>query len=159
MNSEQVSLESCLLSSKLYIHRLVCSLAPSGCSSYSEVSSQRGLLHNGPSQDCRAMYNPMTQPPGMTPGPGPGSQGHGSCMNQYMRPPMGPPPPPHSMMNHRGMMPNEGECSSPTADLIGCCQRAMFLHKYGSHHWCSLSVIADRLFEHLHLLGKLLSCA
>ncbi|CAL8402903.1 unnamed protein product [Arctogadus glacialis] len=82
-------------------------LAPSGCSSYSEVSSQRGLLHNGPSQDCRAMYNPMTQPPGMTPGPGPGSQGHGSCMNQYMRPPMGPPPPPHSVMNHRGMMPNE----------------------------------------------------
>lgn len=86
------------------------SLAPSGCSSYSEVSSQRGPLHNGPPQDCRAMYNPMT--PSMTPGPGPGlgSQGHGSCMNQYsMRPPMAPPP--HSMMNHRGMMPNEGECS------------------------------------------------
>ncbi|KAG7267906.1 hypothetical protein CRUP_015589 [Coryphaenoides rupestris] len=75
-----------------------------------EVSSQRGPLHNGPPQDCRAMYNPMT--PSMTPGPGPGSQGHGSCMNQYsMRPPMAPPP--HSMMNHRGMMPNEGGNGSP----------------------------------------------
>ncbi|CAL8355158.1 unnamed protein product [Gadus morhua 'NCC'] len=103
-------------------------LAPSGCSSYSEVSSQRGLLHNGPSQDCRAMYNPMTQPPGMTPGPGPGSQGHGSCMNQYMRPPMGPPPPPHSMMNHRGMMPNEGGSSSPY-----CSQNMMSSHHGFSH--------------------------
>ena len=100
---------------------LVSSLAPSGCSSYSEVSSQHrgGLLHTGPAQDCRAMY-PLTQQPGMTPGP-PGSQGHGgTCMNQYMRPPMAPPPPPHSMMSNRGMMSNEGECLSASRALIGC---------------------------------------
>ncbi|KAK0138181.1 Zinc finger protein GLI1 [Merluccius polli] len=86
-------------------------LALSGCASYGDVSSssQRGPVHSGPPQDCRAMYNPMA--PSMTPAPGPGSLGHGSCMNQYMRPPMTPPP--HVMMNHRGMMANEGGNGSP----------------------------------------------
>lgn len=68
------------------------------------MSSLRAPLLNGPPQDCRAMYNPMT--PSMTHGSGPG-QGVGHCMDQYMRPPQAPPP--HSMMGHRGMPPTEGE--------------------------------------------------
>ncbi|XP_071384186.1 zinc finger protein GLI1 [Centroberyx affinis] len=83
-------------------------LAPSGRSPYSDVSSLRGPLHNGPPQDCRAMYNPMT--PSMTPGPGPG-QGLGPCLDQYMRPPQAPPP--HSMMGHRGMPSTEGGNGAP----------------------------------------------
>ncbi|XP_033937983.1 zinc finger protein GLI1 [Pseudochaenichthys georgianus] len=77
-------------------------------SPYSDVTSLRGPLLNGPPQDCRAMYNPMT--PSMTHGSGPG-QGIGHCMDQYMRPPQAPPP--HSMMGHRGMPPPEGGNSTP----------------------------------------------
>uniref|UniRef100_A0A667XEQ7 GLI family zinc finger 1 n=1 Tax=Myripristis murdjan TaxID=586833 RepID=A0A667XEQ7_9TELE len=69
-------------------------LAPSGRSPYSDVSSLRAPLHNGPPQDCRAMYNPMT--PSMTPGPGPPQA-----------------PPPHSMMGHRGMPSTEGGNGAP----------------------------------------------
>lgn len=82
----------------------ICSLVPSDQSPYSDVSPLRAPLLNGPPQDCRAMYNPMT--PGMTHGSVPG-QGIGHCMDQYMRPPQAPPP--LSMMGHRGMPPTEGE--------------------------------------------------
>lgn len=68
------------------------------------MSPLRAPLLNGPPQDCRAMYNPMT--PSMIHGSGPG-QGIGHCMDQYMRPPQAPPP--HSMMGHRGMPHPEGE--------------------------------------------------
>nr|XP_020462441.1 zinc finger protein GLI1 [Monopterus albus]XP_020462526.1 zinc finger protein GLI1 [Monopterus albus]XP_020462608.1 zinc finger protein GLI1 [Monopterus albus] len=83
-------------------------LVPSEQSLYSDVSSLRAPLLNGSSQDCRAMFNPVT--PCMTHGPGPG-QGLGHCMDQYMRPPQAPPP--HSMMGHRSMLPTEGGNSTP----------------------------------------------
>uniref|UniRef100_A0A3Q3W0Y4 C2H2-type domain-containing protein n=1 Tax=Mola mola TaxID=94237 RepID=A0A3Q3W0Y4_MOLML len=83
-------------------------LVPSDQSPYSDVSSLRAPHLNGPPQDCRAMYNPMT--PSMTHGSGPG-QGISHCMDQYMRPPQGPPP--HSMIGHRGMQPTEGESDTP----------------------------------------------
>ncbi|KAF7664591.1 hypothetical protein LDENG_00169600 [Lucifuga dentata] len=76
-------------------------LVPSGQSHYSDVSSLRAPLLNGPPQDCRAMYNQMTS--NMTHGSGPG-QGISHCLDQYMRPPQAPP---HSMMGHRGMPPTE----------------------------------------------------
>jgi len=82
----------------------IFSLIPSDQSPYSDVSSLRAPLLDGPPQDCHAMYNPMT--PSMTHGSGPG-QGNGHCLDQYMRPTQAPPP--HSMMVHRGMPPTEGE--------------------------------------------------
>lgn len=78
----------------------VRSIVPSDQSPYSDVSSLRAPLLDGPPQDCHAMYNPMTH------GSGPG-QGIGPCLDQYMRHPQAPPP--HSMMGHRGMPPTEGE--------------------------------------------------
>ncbi|XP_028303353.1 zinc finger protein GLI1 isoform X2 [Gouania willdenowi] len=82
-------------------------LISSDQSPYSDVSSMRAPLLDGPSQDCHAMYNPMT--PSMTHGSGPG-QGMGHCLDQYMRPPQAPPP--HSMMGHRGLPPTEGDNSN-----------------------------------------------
>lgn len=78
----------------------VRSIVPSDQSPYSDVSSLRAPLLDGPPQDCHAMYNPMTH------GSGPG-QGIGPCLDQYMRHPQAPPP--HGMMGHRGMPPTEGE--------------------------------------------------
>lgn len=71
------------------------SLAPSGRSPYSEVSSLHAPLHNGHPQDCRNMYNPMTPNPRINPNSGV------NPMDQYMRPPLAPPL--HSMMGHRSM--------------------------------------------------------
>uniref|UniRef100_A0AAV2M689 C2H2-type domain-containing protein n=1 Tax=Knipowitschia caucasica TaxID=637954 RepID=A0AAV2M689_KNICA len=82
-------------------HQPTRGLVPSD--QYSEVSSMRAPHPNGPPQDCRTMYNPMT--PSMTHGSAPG-QGFGHCVDSYMRPPQAPPP--HSMMGHRGMPPPEG---------------------------------------------------
>ncbi|XP_026022574.1 zinc finger protein GLI1 isoform X2 [Astatotilapia calliptera] len=60
-------------------------IVPSDQSPYSNASSLRAPLLDGPSQDCHAMYNPMTH------GSGPG-QGIGPCLDQYMRHPQAPPP-------------------------------------------------------------------
>ncbi|CAB1453436.1 unnamed protein product [Pleuronectes platessa] len=107
-------------------------LVPSDQSPYSDVSPLRAPLHNGPAQDCRAMYNPMT--PSMTHGSGP-AQGIGHCMDQYMRPPQAPPP--HSVMGHRGMPPTEGVNSSPY-----CTQNNMM----SSHHnFCQVQPGSDHI--------------
>ncbi|KAF3856557.1 hypothetical protein F7725_017280 [Dissostichus mawsoni] len=88
-------------------------------SPYSDVTSLRGPLLNGPPQDCRAMYNPMT--PSMTHGSGPG-QGIGHCMDQYMRPPQAPPP--HSgnstpYCNQNNMMSSHHNFCQPGSDQMG----------------------------------------
>lgn len=94
---------------------------------YSEVSSMRAPLQNGPPQDCHTMYNPMTH------GPAPG-QGFGHCIDQYMRPPQAPPP--HNMMGQRGMMPPEGGNSAPY-----CNQNNMM----SSHHnFCQMPPGSDQ---------------
>ncbi|XP_068598477.1 zinc finger protein GLI1 [Brachionichthys hirsutus] len=107
-------------------------LVSSDQSSYSDVSSLRAPLLNGPPQDCRAMYNPMT--PSMPHGSGPG-QSLGHCMDQYMRPPQAPPP--HSMMGHRNMLPPEGGNSTPY-----CNQNNMV----SSHHnFCQIQPGSDQI--------------
>nr|XP_057910924.1 zinc finger protein GLI1 isoform X1 [Doryrhamphus excisus]XP_057910925.1 zinc finger protein GLI1 isoform X1 [Doryrhamphus excisus] len=69
-------------------------------SPYSDVPSLRAPHLNGPPQDCRAMYNPMTPSMGHGSGPGPG-QSIGHCLDQYMRPHQGPIP--LGMMGHRNI--------------------------------------------------------
>ncbi|KAJ7998859.1 hypothetical protein DPEC_G00209340 [Dallia pectoralis] len=86
-------------------------LTPSGRSSYSDVSSMRAPLHNGQLQECRNMYNPMTSNP-MTPNPRVNPNSGVNPMDQFMRPPLAPPP--HSMMGHRNMnQSSEGGISAP----------------------------------------------
>ncbi|XP_057703231.1 zinc finger protein GLI1 isoform X2 [Corythoichthys intestinalis] len=79
-------------------------LLPQDQSPYCEVPSLRAPLLNGPPQDCRTIYNPMTS-----------TMGHGSApvqsishchLDQYMRPPQAPPP--LGMMGHRSMTSTEG---------------------------------------------------
>uniref|UniRef100_A0A8C6PFE8 GLI family zinc finger 1 n=1 Tax=Nothobranchius furzeri TaxID=105023 RepID=A0A8C6PFE8_NOTFU len=87
-----------------------CLLVPSDQSPYSDVSSLRAPLLEGPPPDCHTMYNPMA--PSMTHGSGSGpGQGNGHCLDQYMRPPQAPPP--HSIMGQRGMPPTDGCNSAP----------------------------------------------
>lgn len=74
---------------------------------YSDIPSLRAPLFNGPPQDCRAMYNPMT--PGVAHGSGPGpAQSIGHCLDQYMRPPQAPLP--LGVMGHRNMASTEAQC-------------------------------------------------
>ncbi|XP_019716594.1 zinc finger protein GLI1 isoform X2 [Hippocampus comes] len=90
---------------------------------YSDIPSLRAPLLNGPPQDCRAMYNPMT--PGMAHGSGPGpAQSIGHCLDQYMRPPQAPLP--LGMMGHRTMASTEAPCNSAPY----CTQNNMM----SSHH-------------------------
>uniref|UniRef100_A0AAX7TJ84 C2H2-type domain-containing protein n=1 Tax=Astatotilapia calliptera TaxID=8154 RepID=A0AAX7TJ84_ASTCA len=95
-------------------------------SPYSNASSLRAPLLDGPSQDCHAMYNPMTH------GSGPG-QGIGPCLDQYMRHPQAPPP--HGMMGHRGMPPTEGGNSAPY------CNQNMMSH----HNFCQVQHGSDQI--------------
>ncbi|CAI5686729.1 unnamed protein product [Oreochromis niloticus] len=102
-------------------------ILPSDQSPYSDVSSLRAPLLDGPPQDCHAMYNPMTH------GSGPG-QGIGPCLDQYMRHPQAPPP--HGMMGHRGMPPAEGGNSAPY-----CNQNNMMSH----HNFCQVQHGSDQI--------------
>ncbi|XP_077430502.1 zinc finger protein GLI1 [Vanacampus margaritifer] len=98
-------------------------LLPSDQSPYSDVPSLRAPLLNGPPQECRAMYNPLT--PGMAHGSGHGpAQSVGHCLDQYMRPPQAPQP--LGMMGHRSMASTEGN-SAPY-----CNQNSMMSH----HNFC-----------------------
>ncbi|KAK7898958.1 hypothetical protein WMY93_019811 [Mugilogobius chulae] len=98
---------------------------PSPSDQYSEVSSMRAPRPNGPPQDCRTMYNPITH--GSAPG-----QGFGHCVDPYMRPPQAPPP--HNMMGHRGMpLPEGGNCNPY------CNQNMMSSH----HNFCQLPPGSD----------------
>ncbi|XP_004547741.3 zinc finger protein GLI1 isoform X1 [Maylandia zebra] len=101
-------------------------IVPSDQSPYSNASSLRAPLLDGPSQDCHAMYNPMTH------GSGPG-QGIGPCLDQYMRHPQAPPP--HGMMGHRGMPPTEGGNSAPY------CNQNMMSH----HNFCQVQHGSDQI--------------
>ncbi|XP_039864334.1 LOW QUALITY PROTEIN: zinc finger protein GLI1 [Simochromis diagramma] len=101
-------------------------IVPSDQSPYSDVSSLRAPLLDGPPQDCHAMYNPMTH------GSGPG-QGIGPCLDQYMRHPQAPPP--HGMMGHRGMPPTEGGNSAPY------CNQNMMSH----HNFCQVQHGSDQI--------------
>ncbi|XP_035760348.1 zinc finger protein GLI1 [Neolamprologus brichardi] len=101
-------------------------IVPSDQSPYSDVSSLRAPLLDGPPQDCHAMYNPMTH------GSGPG-QGIGPCLDQYMRHPQAPPP--HGMMGHRGMPPTEGGNSAPY------CNQNMISH----HNFCQVQHGSDQI--------------
>ncbi|XP_077583260.1 zinc finger protein GLI1 [Stigmatopora nigra] len=74
-------------------------------SPYSDVPPLRApLVHNGPPQDCRNIYNPMTSTMGHGSGP---VQSISHChLDQYMRPPQAPPP--LGMMGHRSMASTDG---------------------------------------------------
>ncbi|XP_034022021.1 transcriptional activator GLI3-like [Thalassophryne amazonica] len=105
-------------------------LAPPDQPPYSDVSLLHGPHLNGPTQDCRSMYNPMT--PNMSHGPGP-EQGIGHCLDQCMRPPQALPP--HSMMGHR--LPTEGGSAAPY-----CNQSNMI----SSHHsFCQVQPASDQI--------------
>uniref|UniRef100_A0A3P8Y067 C2H2-type domain-containing protein n=1 Tax=Esox lucius TaxID=8010 RepID=A0A3P8Y067_ESOLU len=107
-------------------------LTPSGRSPYSDVSSMRAQLHNGQLQECRNMYSPMTPNP-MTPNPRVNPNSGVNPMDQFMRPPLVPPP--HSMMGHRNMnQSSEGGISTPYCHNNLMSSHHGFPHGQGSDH-------------------------
>ncbi|KAL0978899.1 hypothetical protein UPYG_G00177350 [Umbra pygmaea] len=102
-------------------------LTPSGRSPYSDASSLRGPPHNGQPQDCRNMYSPMTPNPRVIP------TSVVNSMDQYMRPPLAPPP--HSMMGHRSMNhSSEGGISAPYCHNNLMSSHHGFPHGQGPDH-------------------------
>ncbi|XP_024126710.1 zinc finger protein GLI1 [Oryzias melastigma] len=105
-------------------------LIPSDQSPYSDVSSVRAPLLDGPPPDCHSMYNSMT--PNISHGSG---QGNGHCLDQYMRPPQAPPP--HCMMGHRGMPPTDGGNGAPY------CNQNNIVSSH--HNFCQIQPGSDQI--------------